>query len=251
MKDWHLCLGSGCFIDDDFEELNCAVPIEDVDADVFDEASLGPGLPGCELDPYCPDGLYMDEYDCEDVPVAEEYSAKVVIDYTELDPTDLIPSYPDNGVPVYEAEVPESELIYVDQYSFGFWYQWRFRSPARVEVEEKRSDTHAVAGVTENTSYCSKSSIGDRALGIFFEPWSHYDNPTYTFCSYDAARGETSACKEQDFELEAVDGKWFYVYSGYSVEKQESYSAFYAPDIYVSVTNPDLNHNVPPAALKF
>lgn len=201
MKDWHLCLGTGCFKQDNFEDLNCAVPINEVD--VEDPDSLGEGQPGCDLGSYCPNGLYQDDCDGES---DAEYSAEVVIEFTPHNVTDLIESYPDAGVPAYEAEVPESELIYVSQYSFGFWYQWRFRSPARVEVDEKRSYTHAVAGVTENESYCSSSNIGDRALGIFFEPWSHYENPTYTFCSYDAARGNTSACKEQDFELEAIDG---------------------------------------------
>jgi hypothetical protein len=246
MKDWHLCLGSGCFKEDDFEELNCAKEIEIADPEDLD--SLGEGRPGCDLGEYCDDGLYRDP--CVDGE-KYEFSADVYIDYTEVDPEGLIPSHPDNGTPVYEVDVPESELIYVDQYSFGFWYQWRFRSPDRVEVDEKRSQTHAVAGVTEGASYCSKTTLGDRALGIFFEPWSHYTAPTYTFCSYDAARGVTSACKEQDFEIDAIDGKWYYVYSGYSVEKQESYSAFYGNDIYVGITNPQLTHNIPPAALKF
>jgi hypothetical protein len=56
MKDWHLCLGSGCARDDNFEEFNCADPIETADPE--DELSLGPGLPGCELPEYCDDGLY-------------------------------------------------------------------------------------------------------------------------------------------------------------------------------------------------
>lgn len=119
MKDWHLCLGSGCYKEDDFEDepFNCAVPIEDADPE--DELSLGPGLPGCELDPYCEDGLWRDP--CVDLP-KEEYSAIVTIDYSEVNATDIIPSHPDDGIPAYEVDAPESELIYVTQYSFGFWY---------------------------------------------------------------------------------------------------------------------------------
>jgi len=56
MKDWHLCLGSGCARDDEFEDFNCADPIETADAS--DPLSLGPGLPGCELPDYCANGLY-------------------------------------------------------------------------------------------------------------------------------------------------------------------------------------------------
>jgi len=63
--------------------------------------------------------------------------------------------------------------------------QFRFRSPIRMEVDEKRAATHAVAGVTEHDTYCSKSSLGDRALGIFFKSWDETDVPTYKTCSYD------------------------------------------------------------------
>ncbi len=63
-----------------------------------------------------------------------------------------------------------------------------------MEIDEKRANTHAVAGVTEYDSYCSKSALGDRALGIFFKPWDSTDIPTYKSCSYDTARGEHDAC---------------------------------------------------------
>lgn len=89
-----------------------------------------------------------------------------------------------------------------------------------MEVDEKRTYQHAVAGVTEGTSYCSKSNLGDRALSIFFEPWSSYENPTYKFCSYDNSRAATSECKEQEIDIASIDNKWFYVYSGYSAELQ-------------------------------
>jgi len=56
MKQTHLCLGAGCFIDDGFEDLNCAVAI-DV-ADSADDLSLGVGMPGCETPPMCNDGMY-------------------------------------------------------------------------------------------------------------------------------------------------------------------------------------------------
>jgi hypothetical protein len=54
-----------------------------------------------------------------------------------------------------------------------------------MEVDEKRTLTHAVAGVTEHDSYCSKSTLGDRALGIFFKSWDETEVPTYKTCSYD------------------------------------------------------------------
>jgi len=69
------------------------------------------------------------------------------------------------------VEVEESYLPYVTQYSFGFWYQFRFRSPARLEVSEKRSKVHAVAGVTERETYSESTKLGDRALSMFFDPW--------------------------------------------------------------------------------
>lgn len=87
-----------------------------------------------------------------------------------------------------------------------------------MEVDEKRSLTHAVAGVTEYDSYCSHSALGDRALGIFFKAWDETDVPTYQTCSYDTARDESNACKDMEFDVTNVDNKWFYVYSAYSSE---------------------------------
>jgi len=47
MKDWHLCIGDDCARDEDFEEYNCAEPIETADSE--DPLSLGAGNPGCEI----------------------------------------------------------------------------------------------------------------------------------------------------------------------------------------------------------
>lgn len=110
MKDWHLCLGSGCARDSNFEEFNCADHI-DV-ADPLDELSLGPGLPGCELDEYCEETGFYGK--CKEEPTVYEGSAEVVIDYSGVNATGLIPSPHDHGVPVYEVEVPEYALPYVD-----------------------------------------------------------------------------------------------------------------------------------------
>lgn len=85
MKDWHLCLGPECARDDDFEELNCADPIEESD---MSDASLGEDNPGCPLDKYCENGLWEDPCDGEEV--HEEYSAEIKIDYTQVDPTGII-----------------------------------------------------------------------------------------------------------------------------------------------------------------
>jgi hypothetical protein len=64
MKQTTLCLGTGCYRIDDFEELDCAEPIET--ADSTNPLSLGVGLPGCdEPGPICPDGTYPD---CETPP---------------------------------------------------------------------------------------------------------------------------------------------------------------------------------------
>ena len=52
-----------------------------------------------------------------------------------------------------------------------------------MEVDEKRANIHGVAGVTEGTTYCSHTSLGDRALSLFFTAWDEYDVPTYTSCS--------------------------------------------------------------------
>jgi len=40
-----------------------------------------------------------------------------------------------------------------------------------MEVEEKRASSHGVAGVTEGSTYCSSSNLGDRALSTFFDAW--------------------------------------------------------------------------------
>lgn len=120
-----------------------------------------------------------------------------------------------------------------------------------MEVDEKRANTHGVAGVTEGSTYCTHNNLGDRALSVFFEPWNNYDVPTYSFCSYDNARSDANVCKEMEFDVHNVDGYWFYVYSGYSSELKTAYSSFYNKVNYKAVTNPTLEHNFPPAALKF
>lgn len=82
MKDWHVCLGKECSIVDDFEDLNCATPIEDVDMD-DPENDLGEGNPGCAVCEYqCENGL-CDPY-CEPSTTFEG-SAKVEIEYPEWD----------------------------------------------------------------------------------------------------------------------------------------------------------------------
>lgn len=120
-----------------------------------------------------------------------------------------------------------------------------------MEVDEKRALTHAVAGITEHDSYCSKSSLGDRALGIFFKSWDETDVPTYKTCSYDNQRSETSACKELEFDYDQIDNKWYYVYSAFSAELGQTYTAFVGRSSYTAVTNPQITHNSPPAALRF
>jgi len=163
MKDVHVCYGKKCAIDDDYEEKNCAVPIEK--ADVDDPLSLGPGLPGCKIK-YCPDGMIRDPCKPE-----EKYngSAEVTIKWPDVKPSDLIPVAYNNKTPAAQIEVEESYLPYITQYAYGFWYQFRFRSPVRMEVGEKRSNIHFVAGVTEKETYCSHKNQGDRALSLAFE----------------------------------------------------------------------------------
>lgn len=244
MKDWHVCYGETCARDDDFEDFNCADPIETADPD--DELSLGPGLPGCELPDLCDTGMYPP---CdEEEPEEYEGSAEVIIDWPELDPSDLIPQDPGANTPSAVVEVDEALLPYVDQYAFSFWYMFRFRSPARMYVEEKRAKVHGVAGITEGDTYCSKANLGDRALALFFDEWDLYDDPTYLSCSYDTQRDSSNVCKELDFAVTNVDRVWFFVYSGYSSELSQSYTAFMNYDgVYKAVTNPSLYHNNPPA----
>jgi len=120
-----------------------------------------------------------------------------------------------------------------------------------MEVDQKRSGRHAVAGVTENDSYCHGSNMGDRALSLFFEPWDHTDKPTYSFCTYDLERSEASICEGVNFKHTNVDGMWFYVYQGYSIEEAKSYGAFVGPSNYKAVTIPKVHHNAPPSKLMF
>lgn len=94
MKDWHLCIGSGCAREDNFEDLNCADPIDTADPE--DPDSLGTGQPGCDLGTYCDDGMYEP---CEEPPAEWEGSAEVTIEWPEIDSSDLIPQYPETQVP--------------------------------------------------------------------------------------------------------------------------------------------------------
>lgn len=120
-----------------------------------------------------------------------------------------------------------------------------------MEVDEKRSLTHAVAGVTEHDTYCSKSTLGDRALGIFFKSWDETDVPTYKSCSYDNQRDTTNECQDIEFDVDQIDNKWYYVYSAFSADLEQTYTAFVGRDSYTAVTNPQITHNSPPAALIF
>jgi len=55
-------------------------------------------------------------------------------------------------------------------------------------IDEKRSNHHGVAGVTEKDTYCHHSNMGDRALSLFFNAWDTTDKPTYSSCTYDLER---------------------------------------------------------------
>jgi hypothetical protein len=46
-------------------------------------------------------------------------------------------------------------------------------------IDEKRSDAHGVAGITEKDTYCQGQNMGDRALSLFFDAWEKHDKPTY------------------------------------------------------------------------
>jgi hypothetical protein len=61
-------------------------------------------------------------------------------------------------------------------------------------IEEKRTDIHGVAGVTEKDSYCNSSNMGDRALSLFFKPWEVTEKATYSSCTYDLGRNEANVC---------------------------------------------------------
>jgi len=129
MKQTTLCIGTGCYVDDGFETLNCAEPIATADSE--DPLSLGPDQPGCEMGEYCENGLPLP---CSEEP---EYqgSAQPHIEWPEIDTSDLIPQPWDQDQPTAQVEVEESYMPYITQYSYGFWYQFRFRSPIRMEVE--------------------------------------------------------------------------------------------------------------------
>jgi len=68
-----------------------------------------------------------------------------------------------------------------------------------MEVDQKRNQRHAVAGVSENDSYCGMSNLGDRALSLFFEPWDSYEKPTYKACTYDIGRNSANVCEKIEF----------------------------------------------------
>jgi len=247
MKHSFLCIGKdqNCYRENNFEELNCAEKISD---NPEGDTVLGKGKPGC-LTPVtkCKTGL---PEPCEK---EKEYqgSAKVEVDWPEVKVTDLIPQPYDKDLPTHQVEVPESYMPYITEYSYGFWYQFRFRSPIRMEVQEKRSNTHAVAGVTEKDTYCKKGSLGDRALSIFFEEWSKTKKPTYNSCTYDSEDNSPNRCKDIEFEYTAVDGYWYYVYNGYSSKENKVYTVFKNDEIYKEVSFPGIQHNHPPASLKF
>jgi len=167
-----------------------------------------------------------------------------------LKPTELIEQPYDKGIPTAQVEVGESYLPYVTEYSMGFWYQFRFRSPVRMDLDKKRADRHAVAGVTEGDFYTGKK-MGDQSLSLFFEPWDSTDKPTYSFCTYDLLRDKSSVCEKIEFNYHNVDAYWFYVYSGYSAKQQKTYSAFFGNDQFKGVTVPSISHTAPPSKLQF
>jgi hypothetical protein len=85
MKQTTLCLGTGCFVEEDYDNINCAVPF--VTADYEDPLSLGPDQPGCEGEDMCENGLPLPCY----TPPEVSTSAKVDIEYPEFTPSDYIP----------------------------------------------------------------------------------------------------------------------------------------------------------------
>jgi len=56
MKQTTLCLGTGCFVESNYDTINCAVPF--VTADYEDPLSLGPDQPGCIGWEICETGLH-------------------------------------------------------------------------------------------------------------------------------------------------------------------------------------------------
>lgn len=107
VKDGHLCSGEGCAKEDDFKDFNCADAVKTVNPTSGDY--LKPGLPCWEIFVYCNDGLYPL---CEE-PEVWKGSAEIKIDYTEVNPTGLIPQEHTNTVPTYEVDVEEALLYYV------------------------------------------------------------------------------------------------------------------------------------------
>jgi len=128
-----------------------------------DETSLGPGLPGCDDIPMCDTGLPKP---CGPVVKPYKGSAKIIHEIPPLKPSELIPQPYNNDGVTREVEVEEQFMPFIKEYSYGFWYQFRFRSPVRMEISEKRDKVHAVAGITEKDSYCQSGSMGDRALAL-------------------------------------------------------------------------------------
>jgi len=84
LKDWHICFGTDCSRDAEFEEFNCAESIETADSE--DPLSLGDGEPGCILDSYCDNGLFEPCTDVETV----SWSAEVRVDWPEIEVSDYI-----------------------------------------------------------------------------------------------------------------------------------------------------------------
>jgi hypothetical protein len=108
MKQTYLCIGSPCFQEDNFEEINCAEPLTTADSE--DPLSLGPDQPGCEGVEYCEEtGLALP---CSEVSEYEG-SATVDIEWPEIDTSDLIPQPWDQQQPTAQVDVDESYMPYI------------------------------------------------------------------------------------------------------------------------------------------
>jgi len=133
------------------------------------------------------------------------------------------------------------------------WYHFRFRYPARLELDEKRQNTHHVAGITENDTYCDHSKSGDRALSLEFAPFNKQgcDSAQYDFCTYNKATGDNNACKGVNFSQYSVEGKWIYIYNSFSSEEGKVYAAMVGDDSFKAITIPGVKHRMPANKLTF
>jgi hypothetical protein len=81
---------------------------------------------------------------------------------------------------------------------------------------------------------------GDRALGVTYVKHEAVQKPTYRFGTYDLNDKKMNVYKQIEQEFTTFEGRWFYIYFGYSMDTQQA-SAFMKDGVTGKVSHQLLN----------